>query len=188
MTTHLSAALAVAVMLVMPIHTEAQQRDTIPAGFSVVDGRKDPGAIPEYAAWRQAFRMLGPDRTRLGGPPNDEMMLPYVDERQRAIIVQVAQRSAAAEAKMKAQLERALADFKAAGLDPNKREDAKKIGDALYEIDYAQRVTTLQERDALMLKLSPETRVHVHLMIEKVKEGLYTLLPTAELERYRLPS
>ena len=91
---------------------------------------------------------------------------------------------------MRAKMEKALADFKAAGLDVEKKEDAKKIGDALFAIDYEQRVTTLQERDALMELLKPETPTHVHVMlwIQKVKAGMYTLLPTSELERYKLPS
>jgi len=188
MIRQVSAALAIAVVLAMPMHLQAQQRDKIPAGFSIVDGDKDPNAIPDYVAWRQAFRMLGPDRTVHPGMPNDELMLPYVAQSEREIICNVARRSAAAEAAMRAKMAKALADFQAAGLDVNKKEDAKTIGDALFAIDYEQRVTTLQERDGLMELLKPETHVHVLLWIQKVKAGMYTLLPTSELERYRLPS
>jgi hypothetical protein len=188
MIRQVSAALAIAVVLAMPMHLRAQQRDKIPAGFSIVDGDKDPNAIPDYVAWRQAFRMLGPDRTVHPGMPNDELMLPYVAQSEREIICNVARRSAAAEAAMRAKMAKALADFQAAGLDVNKKEDAKTIGDALFAIDYEQRVTTLQERDGLMELLKPETHVHVLLWIQKVKAGMYTLLPTSELERYRLPS
>jgi hypothetical protein len=160
----------------------AQQANGPPKGMTIIDGSKTPEAIPEYVIWRHVFRMLGrPDDTT----PSIIPRTIGVARDQLDLIIQTAQRSAAAEATNRDRQERALKDMHAQGLDPDKEH--KQITQALFEIDYEQRVSTLQERDALLEKLTPEARDLFQAWVSERRRKLSTWVPTAELEQYYQP-
>jgi hypothetical protein len=155
-------------------------KDETPAGYTKVTGAN----LPEWVVWRSAFRALGrPDSERHAG---EESWLPKsigVEPSQLALILAASKRSAAAEHGMLQRQREMLDAMKAKGLDWR-----KEIKPALYELDYAQRLTTLQERDGLLLKLAPEARSAFEAWVQEHRNGSEWNVPTQDLEAFRRPS
>jgi hypothetical protein len=152
-----------------------------PKGMIEIVGRTDPAGIPDYLVWRSAFRTLGrSDRDRDG--PSPFLYTIQVPDDQRALILATAIRSAGAEEATWGRQRARLAEMQQAG------QDGTAIKKALYDIDYAQRLSTLAERDALLKTLTLEARAVFKAWVEDVRRSTSAVVPVADLEAYRQPA
>ena len=184
--TVLASTLAALTLLPMGAMARQDALYRTPTGVTELSGSKDPAAIPDYVAWRAAFRLLANRSHQEGETPLDKLMLPFTSEAERALIVKVAQRSAKAEEDNRARQNAAIAAFNQTV--ERTKEAYAKVNDEVFAIDYEQRVSTLSERDALLLRLSDETRMTLETVVEKVRRSVSLTVATSELERFRLPS
>jgi hypothetical protein len=158
----------------------------------VIDGRKLPGMtevtgadLPAYQVWRFAFRMLRNVNLK-PGRPRSFTFIARLSPEQWDLILETATRSAEAEVASWERQKKVLAEMQAGGRDAIR--DHAEIQRTLWDIDYGQRVTTLQERDALLLQLTPEAREAFAAWVEELRTGMASTVPTAELDAYQLPS
>jgi hypothetical protein len=189
MTRRLRAVLAcMLAALALPFLIQAHQGPLYqtPKNVTELDGSKDPASIPDYAAWRTAFRFLANMDHNEGEKPLNRLMLPVATDAERAVILKVAERSSKAWLANRERQDAAMAAFVKAG-DFSKKA-TQKVDDEIFAIDYEQRVTTLEERDALLPQLTDEARMNLEAAIEKVRRGMAITVATSELARFRLPS
>jgi hypothetical protein len=159
---------------------QASSRDDTPSGYTRVTG----GDLPEWVVWRSVFRALG--RPASERNPGETSWLPksiQVPPDQLELIMAAARRSAVSESAMRTKQQETLAAMQAQG-----RDYRKEIKPVLYELDYAQRLVELGERDALLRKLTPEARSVFEAWAQEHRNGSEWNVPTQDLDNFRRPS
>jgi hypothetical protein len=155
-------------MTLVPQQRVRENRPIVPKGYTLLTGE----ALPEWLVWRNACRSL-----------TEPIMAETLDvsPEQRELVVTVAKRVAAAEDTNRARQQRTLDEMTAAG------KPWTEVKPVLKAIDLEHRILTLQERDALLERLTPEARLELERWAQRKRKTTESYVRTEDLEQYNLP-
>ena len=146
-----------------------QESTKIPPGYFKIDGAKTPELIPQYALWQMAFQNL-----RVIPPEALHTQLPLTKAEDALLYAEAkgqAERDAACEKRQEHML--AITPLK----DQNR---------AWREMTLACRQADLDAADALLEKLSPETRVRVVQWIESKRVKTVILVDRNQYRHFQV--
>lgn len=138
-----------------------------------IDGAKDPTAIPDYLAWRHAFRVLTKNqmgRRHITLSPSDDALLETAIEAER-------RRDGACQARQ----ERPLTSL------TKVHTKRPQIVEQLYAIVIECRQATLDAGDRLLAAMSPEGRIELDEWVREARTGVSVSMSKEDMKYFRLP-
>ena len=159
-----------AVLLLLLATFPEQESTGIPPGYFKIDGAKTPELIPQYALWQMALQNL-----RVIPTEALHTQLPLTKE-EDALLYAAAKEQVERDAACEKRLERMLATTPAT--DQNR---------AWRELTLACRQADLDAADALLEKLSPDTRARVIQWIESKRAKTVILVDRNHYDIFSLP-
>jgi hypothetical protein len=148
----------------------------------LIDGRKEPGQIPEWVTWEHGFMILASWKGRDSGFNHD------LREQLTASEFDALQREADAQHDRRARLEeKALALRKALDVDSGRKEAAEAFDAQAFEIELGYRREILAARDRLLDSMSPDSQAAVQSWMNDLKRDMTARVPKSDLAHWRLP-
>jgi hypothetical protein len=172
---HRHAVLATLLAAVATVTLVAQSpRTSEPDEIIHIDGTKNPELIPAWSAWGYAFRVF------TGGPRQlPSSVLEHVSVTEAALIM--------TEAGTAEKMERVCRD-QLGDLVAHRGEDTlAALDQKVWQLTLRCRQHTLDSRDRILARLSPEGQYSLSAFVESTKAGTSLSLPKKQLARFRQP-
>lgn len=170
-----------------PASAPAKDKDDI----ITIDGSKNPEMIPQWSAWRSVFDAITRVTTHVGESGlRGEDAMPTVfcrgpSHQERLVLMKDAEDAVARYKDCEAQAVKARDQLLANGIaDAKSLQHAK---DTMSDINMECRRVTLDSRDHLLQKLSPETQTVLLAFVEHLKKGTVIEVAKSDLAKFRLP-
>jgi hypothetical protein len=176
-------ALLPAVALSAALVQQPQTMTPEDAGYVTIDGSKDPGSIPEWVVWEDAFNLVSQWRGRESGITQE------LREGLSATEMTTLEKEAAAQQQKRGDLERRGDQLKKtlgiAGMPTNEQAEAFNERAFPFKLEYRQGL--LDARDRLLASLSVESQAVLTAWVNDLKPGIKAFVPRADLAKWRSP-
>jgi hypothetical protein len=153
------------------------------AQFVTIDGSKDPGSIPEWAAWEDGFMIVNSWRGKESGLTED--LRRALSPAEMAAL----EKEAAAQQKSRAELEDRGEKLKATlgitGVPTDQQIIA--FNERAHPIEQAYRRGLLDARDRLLASFSVDSQSVLSTWVNDLKSSIKAFVPKANMDRWRSP-
>jgi hypothetical protein len=171
------------VLLAVAPTAQTQAPDATSSDIIIIDGKKDPSQLPEWAVWEQAFTIIAGWQGRDSGFTHDLRMAFSKEEFDLLEHEASTQRDRLDQAGREAEPLRVLY----ANRDPNDAKLLASLNDRMQDVNLKYRRATLEARNRLLEALSPESQTVLASWIGDIRAGIVARVAKADLERWRAP-
>jgi SMC interacting uncharacterized protein involved in chromosome segregation len=178
----LDARLFVALLALSPTR-QAQMPDPNAADVLVIDGKKDPGQLPEWLVWEHAFMqiaMLKGKDTSITLALKEGLSTKEFDLLEQEALEQDRRLEKAVK-----EAEPLQEQFKRR--DPNDGKLMASLNDQMQELNVRYRRTTLDARDRVLQALAPESQQVLWEWLGEIRASITARVSKRDLERWRAP-
>jgi hypothetical protein len=172
-----------ALLLVAMPTAQIQAPDASSSEIVVIDGKKDPSQLPEWAVWEQAFTIIAGWQGRDSGFTHDLRTALSKEEFDTLEHEASTQSERLNQAAREAEPLRVLY----ANRDPKDAKLLASLNDRMQDVNLKYRRATLEARNRLLEALSPESQSVLASWIGDIRAGIVARVAKADLERWRAP-
>jgi hypothetical protein len=162
---------------------QTQAPDATSSDIIIIDGKKDPSQLPEWAVWEQGFTIIAGWQGRDSGFTHDLRMALSKEE------FEMLEREAGAQSERLNRAGREAEPLRVlyAHRDPKDAKLLASLNDRMQDINLKYRRATLEARNRLLEALSPESQSVLASWIGDIRAGIVARVAKADLERWRAP-
>jgi type II secretory pathway component PulM len=178
----ISVSLVVALLLWSPARP-SQTSASAASDILIIDGKKDPGQLPEWLVWEHAFMqiaMLKGKETSFTQSLKEALSAQEFELLEREALAQDGRLEKAAK-----EAEPLQERFKKR--DPNDAKLMSWLNDQMQDLNVRYRRATLDARDRVLQALRPESQEAVLSWLGEMRAGITARVSKRELERWRAP-
>lgn len=168
-----------AILTVSPLQPASSNASDI----VVIDGKKNPSQIPEWVTWEHAFLTVAGWRGKDSGITH-ELRTMMAKEEFEALEGEAVRQS---ERMNHAEQEAAPLRERYASRDRKDTKLLALLNDQMQDVNLRYRRATLEARNRLLERLSPESQSVLASWIGDIRAGIVSRVAKADLERWRAP-
>lgn len=178
----IAVSLVVALLLWSPARP-AQTSASAASDILIIDGKKDPGQLPEWLVWEHAFMqiaMLKGKETSITLALKEGLSAEEFDLLEQEALAQDRRLEKAVK-----EAEPLQEQFKKR--DPNDTKLMSSLNDQMQDLNVRYRHTTLDARDRVLQALRPESQQVLWSWLGEIRASIVARVSKRELERWRAP-